>query len=155
MEVRRITDQSLPLTGHYSGLANDPGVSPHYAEVGRRILGLLGILPAIEGPPVWAVTSHADLHLVATDDYRQKSLVAIRGDGFGEAFSFGIEYPVPAGEAPWPGARMLLSTQSTLEACELVAHALSQATGAAYKLHNHADLVAAAAYDISPAFPVT
>jgi hypothetical protein len=93
------------------------------------MLGLLRYLPAIEGPPVWALTSHEKLHLVATDDYRQRSLVAIRGGGFGEAFSFGIEYALPEGEAPWAGAGMLLGTHETWQACEMVAHGLSKATG--------------------------
>ena len=144
MEVRRITAQSQPLEDHYARLANDPRTSPDYAEVGRRMLELLRLLPAIDGPPVWAVTSHADLHLVASDDYRQRSLVVIRGGGFGEAFSFGIEYPVPDEEAPWPGARMLLGTHSSWQACEMVAYGLGKATGVAYSCRKLAEPGAAA-----------
>jgi hypothetical protein len=143
MEVRRITAQPEPLEGHYARLANDPRTSPDYAEMGRRMLELLRLLPAIDGPPVWAVTSHADLHLVASDDYRQRSLVAVRGGGVGEAFSFGVEYPVPDGEAPWPGAQMLLGTHDTVVACEMVAYGLGKATGVAYSYRRHAEPSAA------------
>jgi hypothetical protein len=139
MEVRRITVQSQPLEDHYARLANDPRTSPDCVEVGRRMLELLRLLPAIDGPPVWAVTSHEDLHLVATDDYHQRSLVTVRGGGFGEAFSFGIEYPMPDGEAPWPGAHVLLGTHDAWQACEMVAYGLSKATGVVYSCRKHAE----------------
>jgi hypothetical protein len=144
VELRRITAQSQPLEDHYARLANDPRTSPDYAEVGRRMLELLRLLPTIDGPPVWALTSHADLLLVAADDYKQRLLVAIRGGGFGESFSFGIDYPVPDSEAPWPGARMLLGTHSSRQACEMVAFGLSKATGVAYSCPKPAEPRAAA-----------
>ncbi|WP_143393006.1 hypothetical protein [Fimbriiglobus ruber] len=144
MEVRRITAQLQSLEDHYFRLANDPRVSSDYAEVGRRMLELLRLLPAIGGAPMWAVTSHADLHLVATDDYRQQSLVTVRGGGSGDAFSFCIEYPVPNGEAPWPGTRMLLSTHDAWQACEMIAYSLRKTTGAAYSCHKQAEQNAAA-----------
>ena len=138
MEVRRITDQSQPLEEHYAAYLSEPRTAPHYVEVGRRMLELLRFLPAIEGPPVWAVTSHENLHLVASDDYRQRSLIVIRGGGFGEAFSFSIEYPMPDCEAPWPGARVLLATHDTWQACEMVAYGLSKATGITYSCRKQA-----------------
>lgn len=100
MEIRRITEQSQPLEEHYTFLVNNERTSPDYAEVGRWMLELLRHLPTINGPSVWAVTSHVDLHLVASDDYRQPSLVVIRCGGYGEAFGFSIEYPMPSSEAP-------------------------------------------------------
>ncbi len=140
MEVRPITAQSEePLEDFYGQMASDPRTTPDFAEVGRRMLELLHLLSAIDGPPVWAMTSHARLLLVAGDDYRQPSLVVIRGGGLGEAFSFGIEYAVPDSEAPWPGARMLLGTRDTREACEMVAYGLSKSTGVAYSCRKHAE----------------
>jgi hypothetical protein len=144
VEIRRITNQSEPLEVHYSRLADDPRTSPDYAEIGRRMLELLRLLPGIDGPPVWAMTSHADLLLVSSDDYPQQRLVAIRGNGFGEVFSFRIEFQMPASEAPWPGARVLLGTHNTAEACAMVAHGLRQATGANYSVPTPAEPHAAA-----------
>jgi hypothetical protein len=139
MRRSRITAPSQPLEDHYARPANDPRTSPDYAEVGRRLLELLRLLPAIDGPPVWAMTSHPDLHLVATDDYRQPSVVVVRGGGFGQAFSFGIEYPMPDVEAPWPGARVLLGTHEAWQACEMVAYGLCEATGITYSCRKHAE----------------
>lgn len=104
MEIRRITDQSEPLEDSYGHMASDPRTSPDFAEVGRRMLELLRLLRAVDGPPVWAVTSHASLHLVPADDYREPSLVVVRGGGYGAAFSFGIEYLMPAAVAWGKGA---------------------------------------------------
>jgi hypothetical protein len=138
VEVRRITAQSQPLENHYAGLAGLGPGNP-YSEIGRRMIELLRLLPDIDGPPVWAVTSHADLHLVAGDDYRLPALVSVRGGGSGGAFSFGIEYPVPAADAPWPGARMLLGTHNTRQACEMVAYGLGRATGVSYSCRKQAE----------------
>lgn len=138
MEVRRITAQSEAMEDHYTRLAGNPRTSPNFAELGRRMLELVRLLPAIDGPLVWAVTSHHRLHLLAVDDFTSPSLAAIWGYGGGEGFTFAIEFPLPDGEAPWPGARMLFSTRDTWQACEMVAYGLSRATGVAYSCRKQA-----------------
>ena len=139
MEIRRITAQSETLADFYDRMATDARTSPDFAELARRMLELLRLLAGIEGPAMWAVTSHANLHLVASDDYQLPSVVEIRGGGFGEAFSFGIEYLMPDSEAPWPGARVLLGSNEVLLACEMVAYGLSKATGVTYTFRNPAE----------------
>jgi hypothetical protein len=132
VEIRRITHQSEPLVEHYSRLANDPRTSPDFSEFGRRMLELLERLPSIEGPPVWALTSHSRLALIARDDWRQRSLVMVAGCGLGELFGFSIEYSMPDDEAPWPGAVVRVGTHDVLQACEMIAYGLAKATGVKY-----------------------
>ncbi len=139
MEVRRVEAQAPETLGeHYARLHDDPRTSPDYREIGRRMLELLRYLRSIDGPPVWAITSHADLLLVDAEKPARR-LIAIRGGGFGEAFSFGIEYPMPEGEAPWPGTRVLLGTHDTWQACEMIAYGLSKATGVDYSCRKRAE----------------
>jgi hypothetical protein len=87
----------------------------------------------VEGPMVWAVTSHAKLRLIATDDFTQSALMGIHGWRWDNArtFTFAIDYALPDGEVPWPGARVSLETSDLSQACEMVAYGLSKATGTA------------------------
>ena len=126
------------LEGFYASLADNAGGS-HFTEIGRRLLELLSYLPLIDGAPVWAVTSHEVLRLVATDDFGQPSLVAISGGGYGEAFRFVIDYPMPAGEVPWPGVQVRLFTHDAAAVrWEMVAYGLGKATGVAYSFRRPA-----------------
>lgn len=130
MELCRITNQNQPLEdhfGHLAALGDGNALSP----IGRRMLELLAQLRKISGPPVWAVTSHADLNLVAGDDYRLPSLVTVRCGGEW----FHVEYLMPAAEAPWPGSRVVSQTDDLDLACEMVAFGLGKATGVPYSVN--------------------
>jgi len=124
MEIRRITAQKRLLEDHFNDLAA-LGADNKYSRIGGRMLELLVHLREVDGPAVWAVTSHADLHLVAGDDYRLTPLVTIRCDGCW----FAVEYLMPTREAPWPGARVLGNTDDPSQACKMVAFGLSKAIG--------------------------
>jgi hypothetical protein len=76
MEIRRIIAQKRLLEDHFNDLAA-LGADNKYSQIGCRMLELLVHLREVDGPAVWALTSHADLHLVAGDDYRFASMVTI------------------------------------------------------------------------------
>src|SRR4051794_19820482 len=119
MEIRRITAQTRPLEdtyGRFAALAD----SNEFSLIGRRMLELLARLRKISGPPVWAVTSHEVLRLVAGDAYGLPSLVTVRCEGEW----FHIEYRMPADEAPWPGTHVHSKTDDLGLACEMVAFEL-------------------------------
>ena len=129
VEIRRITDQSQPLEEFYReflalGSGND------YSKIGSRMLDLLHRLRAINGPPIWAVTSHANLHFVSGDDYRLPVLVSVLCGGDW----FYIEYRMSADEAPWPDAYVRAKTDDVERAGEMVAFGLTKATGVAHTI---------------------
>jgi hypothetical protein len=125
VKIQRITAQKRPLEDHFNELAA-LGADNKYSRIGRRMLELLVQLREVDGPAVWAVTSHANLILVAGDDYRLPWLVTVRCDGDW----FEVEYVMPPGEAPRPGACVLSRTGDPVQACKMVVFGLSKATGA-------------------------
>lgn len=130
MEIKRITAQKPITLEEFFGEMVALGPGNGYSRIASRMLELLVLLPNIEGPPVWAVTSHADLHLLDKDDYQSRTLASIR---CGE-FHFEIEYPMPSSEAPWPGACVRAQTNDPMRACEMVAFGLSKATSFPYRV---------------------
>jgi hypothetical protein len=124
VEICRITDQPQPLEAFYGEMAT-LGRTNDFSKVGVRMLDLLRRLREIEGPLIWAVTSHASLHFVPDNDWRLPALVSIRSDGNW----FAIEYRMPPGEAPWPDAYVRGQTDDVTRASEMVAFGLTKATG--------------------------
>lgn len=122
MEICRITDQKRPLEEFYRGLAA-LGPDNAFAKIGARMLDLLQHLREIDGPAVWAVTSHASLNLLAGDDYRLPTLVRVNSDGQ----CFVIEYRMPANEAPWPDAYVHGRTLDVVRAGDMIVFGLRKA----------------------------
>lgn len=122
MEIHRITAQRRPLDDFYRELAA-PGPENGYSKIGSRMLELLGRLRTVEGPSVWAVTSHAWLNLVPGDDYRLPTLVSICSDGDW----FVLEYRMPPDEAPWPDAYITGRTNDLERAVEMIRFGLQEA----------------------------
>jgi hypothetical protein len=130
VEIRRITDQPRTLEEFY-GEMSALGHGNDFSKVGARTLGLLGHLRAIEGPPIWAVTSLASLNFVADNDWRLPVLVSIQCGGNW----FAIEYRMPPNEAPWPEAFVRGQTDDMARACEMVAFGLTKATGTTHTVN--------------------
>jgi hypothetical protein len=134
MEINRITAQGQgTLEEFYGHLASHERTNPHYREIGVRMLELLPYLRAINGPPIWALTSHEILVLVSDDECHTR-LMTIQHCGYGQSGSFKIQYPMPTDEAPWPGAEVVLGTHDLAQASEMVAYGLCKATGTVFKV---------------------
>lgn len=93
----------------------------------ERMLELLRHLETVDGPALWAMTSHDSLCLLAGDDYALPILVAVRCDGI----PFYIEYRMAQDKAPWPDAYVTGITADVHQAVEMITFGLSEAMGAA------------------------
>jgi hypothetical protein len=109
MDLIRITAQgSESLSEFYSRAAADyrrDNMSVR-AEMLETMVELLEFLrTSVNGPAIFAVTSHFRLRLIAGDDYRLPTLVTVEAviDG-PKTFGFDIAYEPPPAEAPWKNA---------------------------------------------------
>jgi hypothetical protein len=122
VDIRRITDQPQSLDEFYAMLAA-LGTDNMLAGIGARMLVLIRHLRELEGPSVWANTSHETLHLKAGDDYRLPTLVSIECSGDW----FHLRYLMPTREAPWPGAYVTGQTPDVQRAGEMILFGLQKA----------------------------
>ncbi len=126
MPICRASEQTRnTLRGHYEGLAS--GDHPEAAEAGRLMLQLIGRMEdSFREMPVWGLTSHYHLKLLAADDSGTPWLVSISPP---KAGAFCIDYQVPAAEAPWPEARVQGEAHGVDAALEMIRTAMRRSGG--------------------------
>jgi hypothetical protein len=120
MRIVRISAQSRQtLREFYEQLSKEPD----WASIGQDALRLLeAIETTLDGPDMWATTSHQDFYLSDTDNYDpQFARVFVRFLG---GTTFEVRFPVAASQAPWPGACVVGERVSIERTLDLVREAL-------------------------------
>ena len=81
---------------------------------------------ALRDTPVWGLTSHYHLKLLATDDAATPWFVSVTPPVGG---SFTIDYLLPEFQAPWPNARVTGEATGVKAAVEMVLLAIEKCRG--------------------------
>ena len=133
MKLESCKDQSSEtLEAFYSKLSTDggragSGVSQAYGDVGRAMLSLIAALRALASDNVvWALTSHADLCLLAENRYDSPRYVQI---GVLDPHNYRVEYRMREAEAPWPEARIKGEARSEADAIRMIQTAMLESGG--------------------------
>jgi len=126
MPFRRASCQkSKSLRAFYEEVAADSHVV--VGEAGRLMTELVDDLEqAFRDIPVWGLTSHFHLMLLAADDSATPWFVSVTPPVGG---SFTIDYLLPEFEAPWPNARVTGEAKSVKAAVEMVLLAIEKSRG--------------------------
>ena len=140
MNLKRASCQTgESLTEFYSELATHDG----WTCVCEMMLQLL---PKLEGladeVPIWGLTSHERLVLLATDDYRTPWFVMITPHRWEE---YDIHYLLPKAEAPWGGARVEGIARDLDQASRMIRIAMQRSGGCRERVSSHSVIRIAAA----------
>ena len=126
MLKRASCQPSKTLEQDYRALAELPPENG-FSRVGQQMLRLLPLLSDVCAPrEVWSLTSHAQLCLLAADDWESPWYVQIDAVPWG---GFEVRYLLPPAEAPWPRATVLGYAFDETQACEMIRTAMQRAGG--------------------------
>ena len=127
MALTPITNQRDPgLYGFYRSL-DRPGASGSLKAAAEQMLQLLPLVEALcSDIPVWGMSSHATLVLLAEDASDAPGFVRISPVG---KHGYEISYLMPEHEAPWPYARVTGHAPDTQSAGEMIRVAMQKSGG--------------------------
>ncbi len=129
MRITRITAQKDErLADYYAREANwyREHDKSTFADMLSTMVDLLDYLTtSVDGPSVYAVTSHFRLRLISGDDYTLPTLATVEAviDG-PNTFGFEIAYEMPQKDAPWNNAWVRGLAFDVPQAAEMILIAL-------------------------------
>ena len=126
MQLTRCKDQDYDtLEEEYGKLAR--GDDAFNRGRGTAMLGVIARLRALPGDkPVFGLTSHHRLVLLAEDSYKSPGFVIVSGV---YTLNYTIEARLPEWAAPWPAAYVRGEAQTEDEAVEMIVTAMTVSEG--------------------------